>query len=325
MTDLVTVCIPVYNGEMYLKECLNTVLKQTYKNIEVIVVDDGSSDNSINIVKEFQAIDARIKLFVNDHNIGLVKNWQKSINLANGKWIKFLFQDDIIEPDCIEKMLHACISNNVSLCICSRKFIIENTASDFLKDFFTSKVKKLETFFPTSRRLTPSDFCDIAKDNLFSNFIGEPIVILFAKKYIEEVGNYNPDLVQLVDYEFALRFALNTESFFLAQELVHFRIHSDSASSNSNATSIKAIKTQFLEPLIMFHEYLFNTRLKLIRKKYGRLKLLREAFYFYKYNRSRFIIPKELEMEMMRKYKGITLIKNGYFLVKMNEFFRSFK
>ncbi|PSR52056.1 hypothetical protein AHMF7605_00240 [Adhaeribacter arboris] len=309
MVDLVTVCIPVYNGEKYLRECLLTVLNQTYKAIEIVVVDDGSTDNSVNIINEFQEIDTRIKLFINEQNLGLVKNWQKCIELAKGEWIKFIFQDDFLSSDCIEKMLHACIINEVPICICSRDFIIEDSASVFLKDFFVSNVIKLETYYPTPRKLIPSDICIIAKHNLLVNFIGEPIVLLFKKCCIEQFGNYNLDLVQLVDYEFALRICLNSESFFLPEHLVHFRVHSNSASDNQFSNNLKLVKNQFVEPLLMLHEYNFNRYFRILKRNYGALNLFKRIFFFYYNNKSSYKLPKELENYLFERYKGLQLIK----------------
>jgi len=325
VNNLVSVCIPVYNGEQYLEDCLNSVLSQTYKHIEVIIIDDGSNDNSINIIKKIQALDSRIRLVINDTNLGLVGNWNKCIEEANGNWIKFIFQDDVMNPLCIEKMIFACEKNNVKVCICSREFIIEDTASDFLKDFFYNKVFQLEKVYQLQKKLTPGEVTNLAKDKLFSNFIGEPIVLLFHKDIIRKFGNYNADLVQLVDYEFALRICLNIDSFFLPEKLVQFRIHSDSASNNQHSDNLKYIKNQFVEPIVMYHEYNFNAHYKLLRRKYGAFKLYKEAFFFYLYKKPAFSLPENLEKYLFQKYKGLKLLKLSIpiylVLTKLKKFF----
>lgn len=317
MGDLVSVCIPVYNGQKYLEFCINSILSQTYSNLEILFIDDRSTDDSISIIKKKQKLDNRIKLIENDVNLGLVKNWQKCIEQAKGKWIKFLFQDDVMQPACVERMLSACYLNKVQICICSREFIIEDSANSFLKLFFTNQVFKLEDKYPVSKRFTPLEIVESAKDKIFTNFIGEPIVLLFAKDCIKEVGNYNSDLVQLVDYEFALRACLNMDSFFLSEKLVKFRIHSTSASNNQNCTANKAT-LQFFEPLIMYHEYIFNPYFKPLRRKYGTIKLFINAAKFYSDNRTNSLVYEALEKHAISKYKGIRLIKKAQFLIKLN-------
>lgn len=310
MSDLVSVCIPVYNGEKHLKESLKSVISQSYKNIEVLIVDDGSTDNSIHIITEFQKIDKRIRIIKNNKNLGLVKNWQKCIKSAKGNWIKFLFQDDIMHSECVEKMMEACTINNVKICISSREFLIEDSASAFLKDFFINKVYRLELAYPFPKKFEPDEIADLAKDKLFHNFIGEPIVLLFNKNILKKVDSYNIDLVQLVDYEFSLRACLNFPSYFLPDKLVSFRIHSASESSkNQDFSSLKVLKSKFVEPLVMYHEYLFNPNFKELRKKIGFKILLNQAVLFYIDNSKIFSLPSNIEAHIFSKYYMLYIFK----------------
>ena len=107
----VSICIPTYNGERYIEKTLNSVLLQTYDDFEVIIVDDQSSDNTWEILTQYAAQDGRIHLFKNEHNLGLVGNWNRCIELAQGEWIKFVFQDDIIRNDCLELMMNGANNN----------------------------------------------------------------------------------------------------------------------------------------------------------------------------------------------------------------------
>ena len=83
-SPLVSICIPTYNGEKYLKECLDSCIDQTFKNYEIIICDDCSSDGTIKIIEEYAKIFPQIILFQNDGNLGLVGNWNRCIHHSNG-------------------------------------------------------------------------------------------------------------------------------------------------------------------------------------------------------------------------------------------------
>lgn len=99
----VSVVIPVYNSDQFIKECLDSVINQTYKNIEIIVVDDCSSDNSVKIIKSIN--DKRIKLIRLKHNVGVATARNKGIEIATGDYLCFLDSDDYWYLDKIEKQL----------------------------------------------------------------------------------------------------------------------------------------------------------------------------------------------------------------------------
>lgn len=104
-TDLVSILIPVFNREKYIGATLESALAQTHSNIEVIVVDNCSQDNTWQIISEYAGKDSRIKCFQNDTNIGPVRNWEKCIQLAQGDYGKILWSDDLLHPTFIEKTL----------------------------------------------------------------------------------------------------------------------------------------------------------------------------------------------------------------------------
>src|SRR5574344_974638 len=102
---LISIIIASYNYEMYLKDTIQSVLNQTYQDWELIIVDDGSTDNSVEIIKEFCAKDERIKLLTHQDNVnkGLTKTLELGIQQAKGEWIAFLESDDMWTSDCLEK------------------------------------------------------------------------------------------------------------------------------------------------------------------------------------------------------------------------------
>jgi glycosyltransferase involved in cell wall biosynthesis len=98
----ISVIIPTYNVEKYIEECLDSVINQTFEDIEIICIDDKSSDNTYNILKEYCIKDSRIKLYQNSQNLGIADTRNFSLKIAKGKYIYFLDSDDYIELDALE-------------------------------------------------------------------------------------------------------------------------------------------------------------------------------------------------------------------------------
>ena len=104
---LVSVVLGTYNGEAYLREQLCSVLAQTYPALEIIAIDDGSRDRTVDILREHAGRDPRIRVVVNERNLGFIRNFEKGCRLAGGKYIALCDQDDYWFPEKIEKMVVA--------------------------------------------------------------------------------------------------------------------------------------------------------------------------------------------------------------------------
>jgi len=104
---LVSVLMTVYNREKYIAEAIESVLQSTYTNFELIIVDDCSTDTSVEIAKSYEAKDKRIKVYVNEKNVGDYPNRNRAATYANGKYIKYLDSDDIIYPHGLQVMVEA--------------------------------------------------------------------------------------------------------------------------------------------------------------------------------------------------------------------------
>ena len=110
----VSVIIPIYNAAQYLHKCLKSIISQTYKNLDIILIDDGSSDDSYGIAKEYQEKDSRIRLFTQT-NIGLIATRKRGIELAEGEIIGFVDSDDWIEPIMYERLVQCMEKNKCDL------------------------------------------------------------------------------------------------------------------------------------------------------------------------------------------------------------------
>jgi len=103
MNELVSIIMPSYNTEKFIVDTINSVLNQTYKNWELIIVDDCSTDNTMNVLKQFK--DNRIIIYQNDNNSGAAISRNKALREAKGKWISFLDSDDLWCPEKLEKQI----------------------------------------------------------------------------------------------------------------------------------------------------------------------------------------------------------------------------
>lgn len=100
---LVSVCIPAYNSAETIRETVASVLSQTYGNLELIIVDDQSKDTTWEVIKELADQDERIKIYLNQQNLGMAGNWNRCLELCSGEYIKLLCADDLIHETLIER------------------------------------------------------------------------------------------------------------------------------------------------------------------------------------------------------------------------------
>ena len=115
---LISIVVPIYNVEKYLKQCIESIINQTYKNIEILLVNDGSTDNCAQICDEYAQIDERIKV-IHKKNGGLSDARNSGINIAKGKYIAFIDSDDYVSEEYIEKLYNAISENNVRIAQCN--------------------------------------------------------------------------------------------------------------------------------------------------------------------------------------------------------------
>ena len=149
MNVLVTVAIASYNNAPYIKRCIESVLAQTYQNLEILIVDDGSKDNSLEIVEKYKD-DSRVRI-VSKENGGLSTVRQFSIDHAKGEFVCFIDADDYLQDNYVEVMLKKLLADNSDVCVCSTRF--ENKDSSYIENasLFWKNIDSL-----TPYRSTPS-------------------------------------------------------------------------------------------------------------------------------------------------------------------------
>lgn len=183
--SLVSIIIPVYNVETYLRECVESVISQTYTNIEIWLIDDGSKDLSGIICDQYTEKDERVKV-VHKENGGLSSARNIGLDYANGEYILFLDSDDIIPNDAVKVLLEVLEKNNVDIAIGNIMFFEENIANIQLNQGVDDKIK----LFTSEKAI---------EESLYQlKFSCSPCSRIYRKKIFEEirfpVGKLSEDL-----------------------------------------------------------------------------------------------------------------------------------
>lgn len=212
----VSVVIPAYNNAKTIVSTIESVKKQTYKNLEIIIIDDNSQDNTLQIIKEKQKEDNRIKIVHNENNLGMTENWNKCLGMAEGEFIKLVCADDLLDEKAIEKETTAMIKNpTVNL--------VESDTR--LVDIYGKQTGVFKRY-PRKGLVNGSK---VAKSALiWNNFFGAPVNNLFRKSVLEKTGGFDRKFTYILDFDMWLKIA-NTGDVYIIHELLNsFRIRDDS-------------------------------------------------------------------------------------------------
>jgi glycosyltransferase involved in cell wall biosynthesis len=267
----VSICVPTYNGSAYLSECIKSIERQSFGDYEVVLVDDCSTDGTLDLARALaRGLDVRFES--NKERLGLVGNWNKCLSLARGTWVKFLFQDDILEPDCVKKML-AVGNLGAKLVFCRRNFVFEPQIDATTKSHYL-KHRQVDDVID-SRPLARSS--DVVRAVLTEqgNFFGEPTAALIHRSLFQKYGAFNPAFRQLCDLEWWIRVGVNEGVGHTAEPLVKFRVHARSATADNLAS--RGFRTEYLEDLLLLHEFAYNSYFAPLRQQ-ARLKGDRRRF-----------------------------------------------
>ena len=125
----ISVILPVFDAGTYIEHCIKSILLQTEKNIELIIINDGSTDNSLFIIDQFANIDKRVKVF-NQVNTGVSSARNRGLEMSCGEWIAFADADDWMEPDMLENLYNLAISTKAGMVVCNVNQIQKDKSSN---------------------------------------------------------------------------------------------------------------------------------------------------------------------------------------------------
>lgn len=219
----VTILMPVYNGEKYLKESIDSILCQTFHDFIFLIVDDGSTDNSVNIVKSYD--DSRIKLLVNEKNIGISKTLNLGIENTKTKYLARMDQDDISLPNRIEEQVNF-METHPEIGVCGTWMLAFNVKNQ-------SILKK-----------RPVKDSDIKAGLLFQNPMAHPTVMMRKEVFDKNNFRYDPQYDGLEDYDLWERMSIVTKMENIPKALLRYRLHPTQLSRTSPSRQEKFDKIQ---------------------------------------------------------------------------------
>lgn len=210
----VSVIIPVYNTEKYLRQCLDSVVNQTLKEIEIICVDDGSTDSSLEILREYERKDSRVRVLTEENkNAGAARNY--GLSLATGKYLSFLDADDFFELDMLEKAYNHAQEHQAQIVV-------------FASDRFNQELKKFEPMgWSIHKDIIPSKQVFSGREiekNRFQAFIGWAWDKLFEREFIEKEQLYFQEQRTTNDMYFVFSAVVKAERIHVFDDvLAHYR------------------------------------------------------------------------------------------------------
>ncbi len=232
-------------------------------DLEVLVIDDASSDETVSIAREYAARDSRVSVQVNSQRLGLVQNWNRAVSSAKGEWIKLLFQDDLLAPTCLEKM--TAVKDSVMV-VCDRALDVADSATDSTENYIAG-LPTMDELFGGGLAVSNDQICEALVKHPGVNFFGEPSAMLLHRTVFERFGDFNSGMIQLCDLEFWARVASQVGMGRVREELATFRIHGKSASSVNYDT--RQFQKDVLDTLILYHEFAFAPQFAALRSKAG--------------------------------------------------------
>ena len=270
----ISVVMSVYNSATYLKDAIESILDQTFEDFEFIIIDDGSTDNSVDIIKSYK--DRRIVFLQNYKNIGLAKSLNKGISIARGKYIARMDADDISVQDRLKVQIDFINSNDTDIVFSTISFIDENN-------------KELGYWVLDANNI---NLDDIYATLPYSNCLAHPTMM--AKRNIIRNYRYDETLDKAQDYNLWLRLLANKYRFSKINiPLVKYRLHNKSvtASSNSGIEGLKKnikVKHRFVIDEIIKKRTIDSFRSSVLRSLFGdsvsfiKHKLLYSFVYYFK-------------------------------------------
>lgn len=323
--ELISVIVPVYNTEKYLRRCLNSIINQTYKNIEIICINDCSTDESLEILNEYSCKDTRIRIFTNKTNIGLAATRNRGIRLTNGSLISFVDSDDTIDLSMYSKLIAK--HRESKACIILYNYTRPNAKTKATQ--YKTSYSKEELFkYTISRKLSSAAWNKLyrkdfiiennlffEKDRIYEDSLLAYKVIYYAKK----IAIIEEPLYFYYDYEGTLSRNLTKKSFndieYAILECKDFLIQNNIFDKYKSYQENRA--TNFCS-YILYKITLLNTTDNI---KYGLLEKLWSLIFKHIYINEK----NKLSLKVMLYNSYMNLVNSEDLVAKLSNSFKNYK
>ena len=278
--DKISIIIPVYNASKYLKKCIDSIVNQTYKNIEIICVNDGSSDDSLEILKKYKEKDDRI-IIIDKENAGVCAARNDGIKSSTGNYITFVDSDDWLELDTIETLYKTLINEKVDV-----------VRGNYYKNYNYDKsnnIGEVLDFNKTKLYTSDNTFGEKVIDRLIDGRIqGYVVLLLIKREYVLATSLFIEELKFMEDMVFYVDLLNNVESiYFLDKPLYHYYINSSSCTQSKeyysrNMYNIEKVN-KHLKRILSNSKFYDDNRLEKINTLHAN-SILESFFTMYKYS-----------------------------------------
>lgn len=232
----VSVCIPVYRGEQFLAETIRSVLDQTYRDFELVILDNASPDGSGRIARSFG--DRRIRIETNATALPQPENWREAVRLCRGPLIKLVCADDLLHPRCLEYQVGPMEADPGLAVVAGRRHMIDERSRVLVPRRGLTGLTGVRSSVEVARHVVRNG----------ANPIGEPGGVLFRREHYFAVGGWRPERRFVMDLDLWIRLLQYGEFLGLPETLAAFRIGQESLSADNEAT-IYAEQKAYIEEL----------------------------------------------------------------------------
>lgn len=253
--DKVSICIPTYNGSKFIKETLESVLSQDYQNMEIIINDDCSSDNTVDIVKSIN--DSRIRLYQNDKNHGLVGNWNETVSKATGEFVKLMCQDDLLCEKALSNQVRLLKENPSASLSIGNTYVIDASSKVIM-----NRKRFKEDILIEGKKYAMKSFRG-------RNIYAEPPNILYRTENFYKLGQYDKELTYTPDWDFGAKLSYLGDVACSKDYIMKFRI---SDSSETNRLYTKMLRSSIKDSDLLIEKH----------RKLGKIKINNLDIIFFK-------------------------------------------
>lgn len=246
---MISVVLPVYNGEKYLKESIESIIAQTYENWELIIMDDCSTDSSADISKKYAAKDSRIHYFCNDTNLKLPGNLNRGFSLARGRYLTWTSDDNRYKENAFQEMIDVLTQD-----------------SDIQFVFASCRV--------INDKGEPIEYISVS-DNSLKRIVGTNSIgacFMYTRQVYETIGDYDSDLIYVEDFDYWQRICSCFKAKGISDILYEYRWHEGALTSTMKKET--------------FYKNLEKT-IKKNRRGFGKMDLEQYYYYYTGLNRCR--------------------------------------